>query len=536
MLDITEGLGENSPTQDKFDYTQRETVPKTGKIPLLDDIIEKLEKLKSEPSATDENKTFLGEQLVKLKSLQYLEINTEEGPQRYYSYADNAGGVTEKTCLISGASLDKKLTEIKNNPNIAGIKSNKIQMNAILKHPKAGKDTEVQREAMGLEMARLLGFPNVTKSTMVRHNTGKGVHPCLFVPFETIDLLTDFLDNTDTMKGRLKVAEMNKIEDLGKYSAYFMLCSDPDFIGKNGQNKALIDNENKSEKKLFIFDQVFMADQNLGLDRAFNLVPTNIARYMPNFIARHFMGRNKSVINDSSYEEKVGGAQDLLSKADSIRTMFSEVIKLKRDPDDPIASALQKDAKICLSSFESRIESIKKLFPKIKIEGKPVDVGALLTDQAIEKPSPRTLVNKAMILNQLLNKPQLCDKYGKAYRAPFFTHLRTQVKEISISGDRVEVRLGRRFGIPISKRKEELLKEMGFTVSPNGKSASIKSIQLGQLNAQEFVNNHQELFTPTNLPNKTSEYRHILERFHPSEGSKKPQPVEEVGKSPPLKL
>ena len=71
MLDITEGLGENSPTQDKFDYTQRETVPKTGKIPLLDDIIEKLEKLKSEPSATDEVKTFLGEQLVKLKSLQY---------------------------------------------------------------------------------------------------------------------------------------------------------------------------------------------------------------------------------------------------------------------------------------------------------------------------------------------------------------------------------------------------------------------------------------------------------------------------------
>ena len=35
MLDITEGLGKNSPTQDKFDYTQRETAPKTGDIPLL---------------------------------------------------------------------------------------------------------------------------------------------------------------------------------------------------------------------------------------------------------------------------------------------------------------------------------------------------------------------------------------------------------------------------------------------------------------------------------------------------------------------
>ncbi len=504
MADITEGLGKKSPIQDKFDYTQRETVPKTGGIPQLDTIIKILENLKSQTSTTDEVKTFLGEQLVKLNSLQYLEINTEEGPQRYYSYADNAGGVTEKTCLISGASLDKKLTEIAKNPNIEGIKSNKIQMNAILKHPKAGKDTEVQREAMGLEMARLLGFPNVTKSTMVRHNTGKGVHPCLFVPFETIDLLTNFLDNSDTMKGRLKVAEMNKIEDLGKYSAYFMLCSDPDFIGKNGQNKALIDNENKSEKKLFIFDQVFMADQNLGLDRAFNLVPTNIARYMPNFIARHFMGRNKSVINDSSYEEKVGGAQDLLSKADSIRNLFSDVIKLKRDPNDPIASALQKDAKICLRSFESRIKSIKKLFPIIKIE-----------DNTQKQHSPLTLVKKAMLLNQLLNKPQLCDKYGKTYRAPFFTHLRTQVKEISIKNGCVEVRLGRRFGIPISKRKTKLLTKMGFTVFPNGKSAIIRCEELQKLDAKKFINGNNKLYTPSSSLNKTFEFREALNIIHP---------------------
>jgi hypothetical protein len=446
----------------------------------------KLDDLKAQSNSPDE-KEKIQTQLDKINSLQPIEIPLEYGKiKRYYSIADNAGGVTEKTCLVSEESVVNSLVALANSTTIADVDKHKIRMNAILKHPKDGKDTEVQREAIGLEIARILGFKQVTESKMVLHDTGSGQHPCLFVPFGDMELLTDHIQDAQTMRGRLNPNQFQHVEDLGKYSAFFMLCSDPDFIGKNGQNKGLTNANNDEQKRLYIFDQVFMNDNNLGLDRAFNLIPTNPLTSMPSVISRHFMGRNKSVINDSSYEEKIKGALHLLSKKEDITRMFNQVALVNQsNPYAPAVKALEYDAKQTLKTFNARIKSIEKLFPPLSVEGIPKKVSELDEDES-------KLLTKAMLLTQLLNKPKLFDASGKPYRAPFFTTPSTYVNRLSIHENSVEVSFNRRFGAPLSELKKETLRSQGFRISKDGKSAIISKDKLLELNEHAYFKENQD--------------------------------------------
>lgn len=479
----------NTASQDEFNYTRRKT--SSGKVAahikeLMTAAESNLNKLLKNPLSADQRQE-VQKQLDKIQSLKLMVIPTKDGAQRYYSVADNAGGVTEKTCLISENRLEGSLRELARAQNYDEVMKNEIRINAILKHPKAGHDTEVQREAISLKIARLLGFQRVTDSTLVYHNTGNGRHPCLFVPFGEMDLMTQYIDNAKSMRGRIKQEYFQSVEDLGKYSAFFMLSSDPDFMGKNGQNKGVTREE--PIKKLYLFDQVFMTTNNFGLDRAFNLVPTNFLSKLPNVIARHFMGRNKSVVNDSSFEEKIQGAIGILQKKEDIKNMFQEVSQANSNlRGDPIVKKLQKDAKDCLKSFNERIHSIEKLFPPVKVNGVPKQVGDLVKNHDNKN---LELLKKSMLVTQLINKPKLYDKTGKPYRAPFFTNPSTRVKQVSIDDNTVTISFSRTFGPPLSPKKKALLEQQGFTISEDGKSASIAKEALLTLNENSYFKEQQ---------------------------------------------
>lgn len=496
-----------------FDFKQRSTY--SAQLPkdvqkLAVKAKENLEGLQISAIENTSNNSDIQKQLDIISSLKFVKIPTKEGDKVYYSIADSAGGVTEKTCLIDEQTLKQKLEDISKMKNVSNMADNKIKMNAILKHPKAGKDTEVQREAIGLEIARILGFEAVTKSTMVNHDTGNGRHPCLFVPFGDMKLLTEKIEHAESFHGRLKASEDKNVEDFGKYAGFFALCSDPDFIGKAGQNKGLT-GAPEQLKRLYIFDQVFMTDKNLSLDRSFNLVPTNILSKLPNFIARHFMGRNKSVINDASFEEKIGGVINILGKKEKIQGMFKNVIDTHRNknPKTELDKTLEADARQCLKSFNDRVVGFEKLFPLLTVNGQTKKVSALASDLNTNDDALNCL-KKSMLVTQLINKPKNVDKYGKPYRAPFFNTSGSYVKSVSIQDDQVEISFARKWGQPLSDNKREILKKNGFSISADGKSATISKQNLLQL---DFTDIAKELGENKPSSNSTKDYRNIMNKF-----------------------
>jgi hypothetical protein len=407
----------------------------------------------------------IDQQIKKIESLKKVTIPGQT--LEYYSIADSAGGVTEKTCLIDKNTLSKKLEGLAQVNEYSQFLKYKISMNAILKHPKHGNVTEVQREAIGLKIAKILGFEHVTENTMVNHKTQKGLEPCLFVPFGHMEELGQAMNDAKTRgNGRLLTAKSSNVEDFGKYSAYFALCSDPDFIGKVGQNKGLT-TQQTNPQKLYVFDQVFMPTRFLKLNSAFNLVPSNLLAKGPNFIARHFVGRNKSIINDASYEEKISGAMNLLNKKNDIDNMFRQIEATHKSKDDPVSKTLYKDAKECKKIFNARVRNIEKLFPSVKVGQQLTPISKLDKDN-------QDILKKAMLVNVLINKPKLYDKNGKSYREPFISSASTRVKGVEIDGDNVKISFSRGFGTVLSKNKRKMLEAQGFEISPDGKSATIK--------------------------------------------------------------
>ena len=436
------------------------------------------------------------DQIKKITSLKLLQIPAGNNElKNYYILDDNAGGVTEKTCLIDEATLKATLTKL--NENIHDNRATtKIRMNAILKHPKAGVDTEVQREAIGLEIARILGFKSVTDSTMVSYNI-KGVdRPCLFVPFGNMTLLTESIDSPQTYEGRIQASQQKNIEDFGKYSAYFMLCSDTDFIGKNGQNKGLTNMGDP--KSLYIFDQVFMADNNFSFDDSLNLTPSTYFSQAPSKVARHFMGRNKSVINDSSYEEKISGVMHLIKNEENISSMLQGIAN-KETQNSTLIRTLCNDARKCLTSFLSRMNIIKSIIPPVQVDSDNKSINEINDSQ-------QEIIKKSMLLNRLLNKPILFDQKGQPYRAPYVQTTHTKVSNIAINSaeNSVTISLRRGSGQPLSDKKRQTLQKFGFEVTSDGNSAKINIDQLKNLNENNFFIIQENIKADTNYLDLTN--------------------------------
>lgn len=99
--------------------------------------------------------------------------------------------------------------------------------------------------------------------------------------------------------------------------AFSYLCNDTDFIGMNNQNKAIND-----KNELYIFDQVVMSKEKMSFDTRLNLVPIGLGRH-----SRHNQGRNRSIIEDSSFDTKFDGVSRLLLCKNDIDSMLDNFLQ-----------------------------------------------------------------------------------------------------------------------------------------------------------------------------------------------------------------
>ncbi len=395
-----------------------------------------------------ENQLNLLKDLDKIIKLELINIPQENGnPQHFCILAEAAGGVTEKLSLISLDEVKNQLANLQEAKplTLAAYCDNrnqfKLSTQAILKLPKHGSTIEVQREAIALNISRILGF-NTTKSTVVEHE-GK---PALFVPFDDIQLLTDlamgeeqytFLPSSFSFNSIKKVGEkylhystivpvgnqLNSdkiINNFGHIMAFSYLCNDTDFIGTVNQNKAVKGCE------LYIFDQVVMSGDKMELDSRLNLIPVGVGKHL-----RHNQGRNRTLIEDSSFDSKFASIVNLLNHQQEINLMLDSVyfnhsakindLKTAIAPityevySQPLQKrleellVLQDDVIALKNTVNNRIDSIFKNFPTLN--GKAMNSQLFTSNQE--------LIKHSLMLEKMVNKPVLFANDGRPYKNPW---------------------------------------------------------------------------------------------------------------------
>lgn len=413
-------------------------------------IIKQLEtRLKTNPKHSpayldSEKKLAILEDLNKINKLAAMSIPQEPGGARNYcSLAESAGGVTEKVSLIRFDKVRTQLTHlttatISSIDDYTAARANyKLSTEAILKLPKHKDIKEVQREAMALNVSRLLGL-DTTRSTIMTHNG----QPALFVPFDNIKLLKEFAkgktlqaagfsgqtyEHYSTMNPVGRGLQGNAfVDDFGNSLGLFYLCSDTDAVGAYNQNKALRD-----DRSLFIFDQVIMSKDKLGLDSRLSMQPIE---FMVKH-TRHGQGRNRTLIEDSSFNSKFDSIMDLKEKQSLIHQYMSRVIHFHqvriKELEDTLTGTLSEperktnmaelknllilrdDAVLIRTSINDRIKKIDDVFPKHKAEISDIEV------------------RQAMVLEKLLHNPMLFSLEGRPYRNPWTQRQNNPVKTIS---------------------------------------------------------------------------------------------------------
>lgn len=232
----------------------------------------------------------------------------------YCTLAETIEGVTEKIPLITLAKVKEQLRHLcaQNELDLDSYSESreqyyKLGIEGILKLPKHGDIKEVQREAIALNISRLMGL-DTTSSTAVSYNG----HPALFIPFDNINLLNEFSSGKifkvgmglsgqsythySTIKplGEGIQADLY-IKDFGHALALLYLCCDTDAIGGYCKNKAL-----RNYSSLYIFDQVITDTDKFILDSRISLQPDQFIMKH----TRHGQGRNRTLIEDSSLVTK----------------------------------------------------------------------------------------------------------------------------------------------------------------------------------------------------------------------------------------
>jgi hypothetical protein len=369
--------------------------------------------------------------LNKVNQLSPMRIPLDDGTSvQYCKLAEAAGGVTEKISLVSRTLVATQL------PNLIALEGLtfdnyldhrdhfKLSTQAIIKLPKHGKILEVQREAMALNISRMLNL-DTTRSTMIAYNG----QPALFVPFEDIRLLKEFATGKTLKAKFLGSGEYSHystinpvgqglhldefINDFGNTLGIFYLCSDTDAMGGYNQNKALRGNN------LFMYDQVIMDAEKLGLDSRLSMQPTRaISKH-----TRHDQGRNRTLIEDSSMEEKFASLMQLKERKAILVQYFARVAfqhQLKREdlrkeletqPSPTRAKELNEqitmltsllgDALLLSNKVKGRIDAIDKILPK--------------NPENLEI----SLVRQTLVLEKLLNNPVLFSDDGRPFRNPW---------------------------------------------------------------------------------------------------------------------
>jgi len=417
-------------------------------------------------------------------------------------------GVTEKISLVSLETVMNTMQRVLSFSNKTDeiIYANNFGLapDAIIKLPKHNEITEVQHEAIALNIARLLGF-NTTASTMLLYN---GL-PALFIPFDKIEKLSEFAEGKketafETRKSYIDYSTIQPvgeglmpdqcIEDFGNIFAYLYLCSDPDAIGGYNQNKALTDSKN-----LYVFDQAVKIDTLLSIDSCVNL-------YIGTFssLSRHLKGRNKSLIEDSLIEEKIHSMIALTknkllidSLMDCVHQTHTSAIALA----ERLNPALQKKNLVDLATFhkdalslhakiDKRISEIFSKFPKVDNEA--------ITTETAER---ATQVIPALVLEKVINNPRFFTDDGRPYKHPWTENHNIKIMNISMGTSAIEITLNKSIDATLAST---LFAKAGiqWKKTPNKNNSIIMPLV-------EYQKIHESVFFPENATQFSVEAKYI---------------------------
>ncbi|KTC79936.1 coiled-coil protein [Legionella cherrii] len=426
----------------------------------------------------------------------------------YCTLQENIGGVTEKITLMSLDNVKKQLRHLCDSaPGLsikdyqAGREQYKLRTEAIIKLPKHGAIQEVQHEAMALNVSRLMELDTATTTT-ISHNG----HPALFIPFDEIQLLSGFslgktfyawlLGKTYTHYSTIKslgegIQADCFIDDFGDAFGLLYLCSDTDAIGGNCQNKAL-----RNAKSLFIFDQSLMDTHKFILDSRLCLIPGEFLKKH----TRHGLGRNRTLIEDSSMHSKFESIMQLRAMDDKIHQYVTHVIwqhqqqaaRIKRQFKKPLSTEkqsqltselsdlmlLEKDAETLRTRLMERLEAIDDILPQ--------------STGDIDLP----MVRNALIFEKLIHNPILYSDDGRPFKNPWTYRQQNKLKKIDdLGNDLIQLT----FSDKISSVMVDFIKRRGggdsITIT-TPKTITLSKAQLIELREDILHPEHQLVLDP----------------------------------------
>ncbi|KTD09253.1 coiled-coil protein [Legionella gratiana] len=381
--------------------------------------------------------------LKKINELKQISITQNNGSTLdYCMLEEDIGGVTEKIPLVSLKSVKKQLRNLcecsinlRIDDYYAAREQYKLCTEAIIKLPKRGDIREVQHEAMALNISRLLGLDTAITISITYND-----HPALFILFSDIRLLSEFSSGktfTSWLSGKTythystikPIGEGIEadcfIDDFSNALGLFYICSDPDTLGGNCQNKAL-----KGGKSLFIFDQSLMDTDKFILDSRLCLIPGEFLRKH----TRHGIGRNRTIIEDSSFNSKFASIMRLKTLKDKLIQYANHVTwqhhqkitkiqrKLQKNQSHEKYTRLttqlnnliilEKDAEILKTKIQERIATIENLLPQTTGEINSIEI------------------RQALIFEKLMHNPILFSDDGRPYKNPWTYRQFNTIKQI----------------------------------------------------------------------------------------------------------
>lgn len=448
--------------------------------------------------------------LNKINELKRINIPQDNGATLAYCILqENVGGVTEKISLISLEKVKKQLHCLCKRAEGLSVEAYhaerehyKLSTQAIIKLPKHGNIKEVQHEAMALNISRLLGL-DTAAATTISHNE----HPGLFIPFEEIRLLSEFslgktfyawlAGKTYTHYSTIKplgegIQADYFIEDFGRALGLLYLCSDTDAIGGNCQNKAL-----RNAKSLFIFDQSLMDTDKFILDSRMCLIPGDFLRKH----TRHGLGRNRTIIEDSSMYSKFESIMQLRSIGDKIIQYINHIAwqhhqqasRIKRQFKKPLSTEKQSQ----LTSELSDLMVLEK-------DAEALQTRVLERLEAIDNILPQTAgdidsfgIRQALIFEKLLHNPILFSDDGRAFKYPWTHRQQNKIKKVEdLGNDLIQLT----FSEKVSVAMLDFIKRRSGADSitnTSAKSVTLSKIHFAALREDTLHPEHQLVLNPT---------------------------------------
>ncbi|WP_131779516.1 hypothetical protein [Legionella bozemanae] len=448
--------------------------------------------------------------LNKINELKRINIPQDNGSTLAYCILqENVGGVTEKISLISLEKVKKQLHCLCKRAEGLSVEAYhaerehyKLSTQAIIKLPKHGNIKEVQHEAMALNISRLLGL-DTAAATTISHNG----HPGLFIPFEEIRLLSEFslgktfyawlAGKTYTHYSTIKplgegIQADYFIEDFGRALGLLYLCSDTDAIGGNCQNKAL-----RNAKSLFIFDQSLMDTDKFILDSRMCLIPGDFLRKH----TRHGLGRNRTIIEDSSMYSKFESIMQLRSIGDKIIQYINHIAwqhhqqasRIKRQFKKPLSTEKQSQ----LTSELSDLMVLEK-------DAEALQTRVLERLEAIDNILPQTAgdidsfgIRQALIFEKLLHNPILFSDDGRAFKYPWTHRQQNKIKKVEdLGNDLIQLTFSEKVSVAVLDFIKRRSGADSIT-NTSAKSVTLSKIHFAALREDTLHPEHQLVLNPT---------------------------------------